>query len=83
MTIILVGAAIAYLLALRLTSRRAGIRWALGILIGGLLAYNLLSIGLFGLTAVAIRNSLPGVIAFVSAGGVLGLFGGVVWSRRS
>lgn len=82
MTIIFVGAAIAYLLALRLTSRRAGIRWALGILIGGLLAYNLLGIGLFGLSAVAIRGSLPGVIAFVGFGGLLGLFGGVLWSRR-
>lgn len=81
MTMLFVGSAGAYLFALRLANSRAGLRWALGIWIGGLLAYNLFGAGLFGALAIAVRGSLGEALAFVAAGGFLGLLGGAVWSR--
>jgi beta-N-acetylhexosaminidase len=66
----------------RITNRRSSIRWTLGILLGGLLAYNYLTIGLFGITNWLITSGVSGVIGFVFLGELLGFVAGWLWSRR-
>lgn len=66
----------------RVTENRSAIRWALGIAVGGLLAYNLLAFGLFGSTTWLINSGISGLIAFISAGELLGFAAGWLWSRR-
>ena len=65
-----------------LANRRFAIRWALGILLGGLLAYNFLALGLFGITTWTATSGVSGVVIFVFLGELLGFVGGWVWSRR-
>jgi beta-N-acetylhexosaminidase len=66
----------------RLVSRKAGTRWAFGILLGGLASYNYLALGLPGGTAWLTSNGLAGVLMFVVLGEVIGFAGGWFWSRR-
>lgn len=73
---------VVYLAALRIAQRRSAIRWGLGVLLGGLLAYNFLGFGLFGISGLMAEGSLPGVLAFVLFGALVGLAGGLLWSRR-
>ncbi|MDO8754656.1 MAG: hypothetical protein Q7J80_12230, partial [Anaerolineales bacterium] len=82
MLLILSSAGIAYGFVIRVTQRRSALRWALGILLGGLFAYNLLALGLFGITNWLVNAGLSGVITFVFLGEMLGFVGGWLWSRR-
>ncbi|MBL8101008.1 MAG: hypothetical protein JNM02_00625 [Anaerolineales bacterium] len=82
MSVILVSAWIAYIVLVRISNRRSALRWSLGILLGGLLAYNFLALGLFGITNLMINSSVSGVITFVIFGELLGFVGGWIWSRR-
>lgn len=80
--LILFSAGITYGIVIRVAYRRSALRWALGILLGGLLAYNFLAFGLFGITNWLINAGLSGVIAFIFLGELLGFVGGWLWSRR-
>lgn len=82
MLLVLFSAGTVYGIVIRVVKRRSALRWALGILIGGLLAYNMLAFGLFGITDWLIESSLSGVITIVFLGGLLGFVGGWLWSRR-
>lgn len=82
MFLILCSAGIAYGIVIRVTQRRSALRWALGILLGGLFAYNFLAFGLFGIANWLINAGLSGVITFVFFGELLGFAGGWLWSRR-
>lgn len=82
MLVILSSAGVAYMVIIRVSNRRSALRWTLGILLGGLLSYNFLSLGLFGITNWMINSSVSGVITFVFLGELLGFVGGWVWSRR-
>ncbi len=82
MLVILSSAWISYLLAIRMTNRRSAFRWALGILLGGLLSYNFLALGLFGLTNWTVGSGLSGVVIFVILGELIGFVGGWLWSRN-
>jgi beta-N-acetylhexosaminidase len=66
----------------RVTENRSAIRWALGIALGGLTAYNLLAFGLFGATTWLVSSGISGLIVFIFTGELLGFVGGWVWSRR-
>jgi len=66
----------------RITENRSAIRWALGIALGGLIAYNLLAFGLFGSTVWLIASGITGLILFIFAGELIGFAAGWVWSRR-
>jgi len=71
-----------YWLGNRLGTNRLSLRRALGILLGGLLAYNYLVFGLPGGLSWSAANGLPGVIGIVLLGELLG-FGAVwAWTRR-
>ncbi|MBI3153333.1 MAG: hypothetical protein HYZ21_14450, partial [Chloroflexi bacterium] len=82
MLVVLLSAWLAYLITVRVTNRRSAVRWALGILLGGLLSYNFLALGLFGITNWTISSGVSGVIIFVILGELLGFVGGWLWSRR-
>lgn len=82
MLIIFASGMISYGVILQIVSRRQAVRWSLGILLGGLLAYNALSFGLFGLGEWLLNAGLSGVVVFTLAGELIGFAGGWLWSRR-
>lgn len=82
MLVIFSSTGVAYMVLMRVTNRRHTLRWTLGILLGGLLAYNFLSLGLFSITNWMINSSISGVITFVILGELIGFVGGWIWSRR-
>jgi beta-N-acetylhexosaminidase len=71
-----------YSMGVRVASRRSAFRWALGIALGGLAAYNYLIFGLFGIMGWLITSGLSGVIVFVFMGELIGFAAGWVWSRN-
>jgi len=73
---------VGYGVGTRVSGSRPAFRWALGIAIGGLGAYNYLSFGLFGILDWLTVNGLPGVILFLFAGELLGFAAGWVWAKR-
>ena len=81
MLVIGLTAGFAYVITLQLVSSTTALRWALGVAIGGLLAYNMLSFGLFGLEDWLFDTGLTGVVGFVFAGELAGAVTGWLWSR--
>ncbi len=73
---------VAYSMGIRIANRRSAFRWALGIALGGLLAYNYLVFGMFGVMNWLIASGLSGVIIFVFMGELLGFAAGWAWSRK-
>jgi beta-N-acetylhexosaminidase len=73
---------VGYGTGIRIASRRSAFRWALGIVLGGLAAYNYLVFGLFGIMSWLTINGLAGVIIFVFMGELIGFAAGWAWSRR-
>jgi beta-N-acetylhexosaminidase len=74
---------VAYGMGIRIANRRSAFRWALGIVLGGLLAYNYLVFGMFGVMNWLTASGLSGVIIFVFMGELIGFAAGWAWSRRS
>ena len=74
--------AVGYGVGVRISGFRSAFRWALGIALGGLAAYNYLTFGLFGIVNWLTVSGLPGVITFLLAGEILGFVAGWVWSKR-
>jgi beta-N-acetylhexosaminidase len=65
----------------RLFSTRWGLRWAFCAILGGLLSYNYLALGLPG-SAVWIKASgLAGILGVVILGAALGFAGGWLWAK--
>ena len=73
---------VSYSTGIRITDRHSAFRWALGIALGGLLAYNYLAFGLFNSMGWLTISGLSGVVLFVFIGEVLGFAAGWVWSRQ-
>jgi hypothetical protein len=73
---------VAYGMGIRIANRRSAFRWALGIVLGGLLAYNYLVFGMFGVMNWLIASGLSGVIIFVFMGELIGFAAGWAWSRK-
>jgi hypothetical protein len=73
---------VGYGVGARVTGTRSAFRWVLGIALGGLVAYNYLIFGFFGILDWLTVSRLPGVIVFVFAGEFLGFAAGLVWSKR-
>ncbi len=74
--------AIGYAVGMRISGFRSAFRWAMGIAMGGLAAYNYLAFGLFGIVDWLAVSGLPGVIVFLFAGEIIGFAAGWVWSKR-
>lgn len=81
MLLVLLGAGTLFVVTSRFVKRSAALRLALGGLLGGLLAYNLLAFGLFNLTDWLVEAGMIGVTSLTLAGFLLGLAGGWLWSR--
>jgi len=81
MLFVVLGSGALYGIASRFAKRTSALRWALGMLLGGLLTYNLLAFGFFNLPQWLIETGISGVIYATVAGQLLGLAGGWVWSR--
>jgi beta-N-acetylhexosaminidase len=82
MLFIAFGMVVGFSVGVRVASPRVAFRWALGIAIGGLVAYNYLAFGLFGIPLWLMVSGLPGVVIFLFAGQLLGFTAGWVWSKR-
>ena len=83
MIIITLGSALAYWVGSLLQPRPWGWRWGLCVLLGGLIGYNYLALGLPGSTQLALANGLEGVLGFVLLGEILGLGVAWLWYRLS
>lgn len=81
MLFVVLGSGALYGIASRFAQRTSALRWSLGMLLGGLLAYNLLAFGFFNLPRWLTETGISGVIYATVAGQLLGLAGGWVWSR--
>jgi len=73
---------VGYGTGIRVVTRRSAFRWALGIALGGLAAYNYLIFGLFGIMSWLTASGLSGVIVFVFTGEFLGFAAGWFWSKK-
>jgi beta-N-acetylhexosaminidase len=81
MLLALLGAGALFAIASQFVVRRTALRLALGTLLGGLLAYNLLAFGFFDLDGWLAEIGMPGVLVATIIGQAIGLGGGWVWSR--
>lgn len=82
MSILLLSAAAMYGIGSQVANSQSALRWALGMSLGGLAAYNLLAFGLLGLPSWIQNAGLGGVVIFTLAGQAMGFVGGWIWSRR-
>lgn len=82
MLLVLLGSGGLFVLAMRFFSRTVALRLALGMLLGGLFAYNLLAFGFFNLPDWLTNQGMAGVFTSTLTGQVVGLAGGWIWSRR-
>ncbi len=78
---LLVGAMLALWAGTRLESGRWGIRWGVSSLLGGLLGYNYIALGLPGGAAFARSNGLSGIMVVTLMGLLIGWGAGWWWSR--
>jgi len=81
MLFVVLGSGVLYGIASRFVQRISALRWSLGMLLGGLLAYNLLVFGFFNLKEWLTETGISGVVYMTILGQLLGLAGGWVWSR--
>jgi beta-N-acetylhexosaminidase len=81
MFMIVMVAGLVFVIASQFVTRSFALRWALGILLGGLLAYNALAFGVFGISSWLIKNGIGGVAMLTLIGQALGFIGGWFWSR--
>lgn len=72
---------VAYSAGVRLAEPRSALRWALGLSLGGLLAYNYLAFGLFGISSWLSSTGFSGLMMFVFLGELIGFAAGWVWSK--
>ncbi len=77
------GSWLAYWTIGHLEDVRTGLRWALCILLGGLLAYNYLALGLPGSSNWLLERGVFGILLFTFLGEVSGLIIAWIWTLRT
>lgn len=82
MFLIAFSAWVGYWISGRFFNRRGAFRFALCILLGGLIAYNYLVLGMPGGSLVLTSNGLAGVLVIVFLGELLGSGAGLLWARQ-
>jgi len=76
------GALLMFWAVSRVISRRWGLRWALCVFLGGLLAYNYLALGFPGAADwIASSAGSFGVLMLTFAGEVIGALGAWIWMK--
>ncbi len=73
----------AYWIGNRFAGTGWGLRWALCVVLGGLIAYTYLAIRLPGAAAYLHKSGWPGMAVIVLLGGVAGFLGAIAWFRLS
>lgn len=81
MLMILILTGFTYIITTQFSNRMYALRWSLGVLLGGLITYNILAFGLFGIKNLLLNAGLSGIMLLTFAGQVLGFVGGWFWSR--
>ena len=81
MLMILILTGFTYIVTTQFTKRAFALRWSLGVLLGGLITYNLLAFGVFGIKNLLLNSGISGIMMLTFAGQVLGFVGGWFWSR--
>ncbi len=81
--LLLGGGVLAYWTGSRIVSARWGMRWGLCAIVGGLLAYNYLALGLPGSADFVVTNGIGGMLSVALLGLLAGWAGGWWWSRRA
>lgn len=81
MLMILILTGFTYIITTQFANRIKAIRWSLGVLLGGLITYNILAFGMFGIKNLLLNVGLSGIILLTFAGQLLGFVGGWFWSR--
>jgi beta-N-acetylhexosaminidase len=76
------AATLGYWSGMRLYGPHTGIRWALGIVLGGVSAYTYLALGLLGATTWMVSNGFNGILALSIIGMLIGWALGWWWARR-
>ncbi len=83
MLLVITGAMLIFWAGTHLESSRWGIRWGLCALVGGLLFYNYIALGLPGSAEFATSNGIGGILTVAALGLSVGWGAGWFWSRRS
>ena len=81
--ILCVSGFLAYWLGDKLAATRWGMRWAMCVVLGGLLAYTYLAIRMPGAAAYLHRSGWSGMLGVVLIGAALGFGGAYAWFRIS
>jgi len=74
---------LAYWAASLMRSQEWGLRWALCVLLGGLVGYNFIAFGIFGSTQVLLTSGLGGVLGMSAIGEIVGMGVAWIWSRSA
>lgn len=84
-TILFIGLStwLAFWAGSHLQSQRWGLRWGICVLLGGLVGYNVTTLGLLGSTQIILASGLGGVLGMSALGELIGLGLGWVWSQRA
>jgi beta-N-acetylhexosaminidase len=83
MLLLAAGTLFALWIGSRMASTRWSIRWGLCALVGGLLAYNYIALGLPGGVQFAAANGIAGILGVTFAGLLTGCGAGWLWWHRS
>jgi len=75
------SALVAYWAGNLLQSQRWGLRWGMCVLLGGLIGYNFIGLGLLGSTQIALANGLGGVLGMAAVGELIGVIFAWLWFR--
>jgi len=77
------SALLAFWAGSQLQSLRWGWRWGICVLLGGLVGYNYVALGLPGSTQMALASGLGGILGLSLLGELFGLVVALLWSRRA
>jgi beta-N-acetylhexosaminidase len=77
------SALLAYWAGSLLRSQEWGLRWALCVLLGGLVGYNVIAFGMLGSAQILLTSGLGGVLGMSAVGELIGLGVAWLWSLRA
>jgi len=83
MLLLITGSVLVFWAGSRLESIRWGVRWGLCALVGGLLFYNYIALGLPGSAEFAASSGIGGILSVTAIGLFVGWGAGWFWSRRT
>ncbi len=83
MLLLITGSVLVFWAGSRLESTRWGVRWGLCALVGGLLFYNYIALGLPGSAEFAASSGIGGILSLTAIGLSVGWGAGWFWSRRA